>query len=453
MTLTSSVKTIADFRWKKINEDRLLILLSIMIQTLLAIFLGHYYDERVFMTTGYLVSSGINPYQQYEITGIFSHPLLQGTIPGFGYPPPYALVLGLAFQLSYRLIPNLLLYNLMIKIPIVATNVCLAFLVRKVINESKTTKKTAQFAFLFLLFNPFILLTTSAWGQIDTVATLLCVASLYWLSKGNHKWCGITLALAFSIKPIVLPLLGLPVFFQEPKNLRSKLEYLTVLSVSIFTFTILPLLVTGWQPLLASNEWNAHFSTAGGLSLFGIIEIITGAEFLPRSLEQLGFLWVPALLIAYYKVYRNPPSSRTELIQKAILLSLIFFLTRSWLSEPNINLVLVLMLLSVETEKTTFRNLHFAWTIAFLFMFLNYSIPQLFFIPYPSIISDLAILDVQIGTLRLIGRSCVVVLWQIFAWLFLFKILHQNARKDFNNSKEYFYKPSETRKLYGQTFD
>jgi len=417
--------------WRKLNGDLPLVLLSIMVQIPLALFLGHYYDERVFMATGYLVNSGLNPYQQYEIVGVFSHPLLQGTIPRFGYPPPWAFALGLAFHISYQIVPNLFLYNFAIKIPIIASNICLAFLIRKILRLNATEKK-AQFAFLFLLFNPFTLLTTSAWGQFDTIVALLCVASLFLLNFGKKELSAVTLALAFCIKPIVLPLLGLPLF-HKPKKLLINLKYLLILIATVFTFYVLPFLFLSWQPLLAPNELTAHFTNAGGLSLFGIVEILNDTLFLPSSLEFLGFLWVPALLIGYYRICRNPPAaSQTELAQKAICLVLIFFLTRSWLSEPNINLILPLMLIATETEKVGFRNFHFAWCIPFLFMFLNYSIPQLFFIPYPTVISNLVELDFQIRTMRLIGKFSVVILWQFFAWIFLFRMFYQKTRKDYN---------------------
>jgi hypothetical protein len=425
--LNSSVKRFACSLWKN-NQDLILVLLSILVQIPLALFLGHYYDQRVFMATGYLAGSGLNPYQQFEIVGVFSHPLLQGIIPRFGYPPLWAYVLGLVYNLSYRIIPDLFLYNFAIKLPIIAANICLAFIVRKVIMDLNVSKRQAQFAFLFLLFNPLTLLTTSAWGQFDTVAVLLCVVALYFLSKEKNGLGALILALAFSVKPIILPLLGLPLFY-KPKNWRANLEYIGILTGMIFVFLVMPFLLSGWHPFFAPDEWNAHFKTAGGLSLFGIIEIFNNTQLLPPSLEILGFLWVPALLIGYYIIYRNPPTSQTELIRKALLLVLIFFLTRSWLSEPNINLILPLMLITIGAGKATFRNLHFVWVVPFVFMFLNYSIPQLFFIPYPTIISDLAVLDTQILTMRLVGKFSVIVVWQIFSWLFLFGTLKEKPTR------------------------
>lgn len=425
----SSVKREKRVLWKKINKDLLLVLLSVTVQVPLAIFLGHYYDQRVFMTTGYLVGSGLDPYQQYEFVGVFSHSLLQGIIPRFGYPPPWAFILGLAFQLSYRVLPNLLLYNFASKVLIIAGNIGLAFLVKYIMLEVNTSREKAQFAFKFLLFNPFVLLTTVAWGQFDTVTTFLCIFSLYLLSKRKKNWCALSLALAISVKPIVLPLFGLPLFY-EPRKWWRNLQYLIILIITIFLCSLLLFFIFNWQLPLAPNEWNAHFKAAGGLTLFSVVEILNGTLYLPISYELLGFLWIPALLIGYYAIQRRPPTSQYDLIRKAIGLMLIFFLTRSWLSEPNIILVLSLILIANGPNKTSFRNLHFVWIIPLVFMFFNYSIPSLFFIPYPAIISDLAKLDVHIRTIRLIGRFLVVVLWQYFAWSVLNKMLHPRVGKE-----------------------
>jgi Gpi18-like mannosyltransferase len=422
---------------KKLNPDLLVVLLSLLVQIPIAIFLGHYYDQRVFMATGYLVGSGMDPYQQLDNLGIFFHPLFQ-EIPRFGYPPLSAFLMGLAYETSRSIVPDLFLYNFTLKLPVIAANILLAFLMRRIILQSGAEKKKSQFAFLFLLFNPFILLITSAWGQIDSISALLCIASLYLVSKGKLGWCALTMALSFAVKPITLPLLGLPLFFPKSKQWQDNSKYMIILFVLIFSLVVLPFLIWNWQPLREFGEWNAHFKSAGGMSPFGIGEIFNNTLQLPEVIEILGFLWFPALLLGYYAIYRNPPNSQIELFKKAMILVMLFFLTRTWLSEPNLILLLPLMLVVLASEKITFRNFHFAWILPFIFMFFNYSFPQLFFLPYPNVLSELAQLDTQILTARLIGRFIVVVVWQIFAWNFLLrKTLNLPAKKKID-SKENF---------------
>jgi hypothetical protein len=53
--------------WLRINREFLIVFLSLLVQISLAIFLGHYYDTKVSMATGYLVASGRNPYQRIDL--------------------------------------------------------------------------------------------------------------------------------------------------------------------------------------------------------------------------------------------------------------------------------------------------------------------------------------------------------------------------------------------------
>src|SRR3990170_1435811 len=159
----------------------------------LAYFLGHYYDQRVFMATGYLVGSGIEPYQPIELVNVFAHPLLYGIVPRIGYPPPLPLLLGFIYRVSYASVPNVFVYNFALKIPVIAANVCLAYLVKNILLNLRVASRKAYNAWLFILFNPFVLLTTSAWGQIDTIAASFSIASLSFLSKGRSKACAVLL--------------------------------------------------------------------------------------------------------------------------------------------------------------------------------------------------------------------------------------------------------------------
>jgi hypothetical protein len=414
--------------WLNRTREILIVILSVLVQVPLAVFLGHYYDERIFMATGYVVSSGVNPYQPIALVNVFANPLLNGFVPRIGYPPPWPLVLGLIFRSSYGLIPNVFLYNFAVKVPLIASNIGLAYLVRHVLLDLRVARKKAEGAWLFLLFNPFILLTTSAWGQIDMLVAFACVGSLYLLSKGKISISAVLLALSVSLKPIMLPLIFLPFFFQEKffsqKNLKFGITFVAVLAACVAA----PFFVFGWNLPLAPAEWNTQFNMAGGMTLFSVSELFQGTVLLPQELGFLGFLWVPALIAGYYFVYRNPPRSLDELVPAAIGLTLIFFLTRSWLSEPNINLILPLMLIAVALGELDKRSLHLAWIVPLVFMVLNTSIPQLFFLEYPNVLDSLANFDLQFGTARLIARFAVAVVWSIIAWKITVKMLRAKRK-------------------------
>ena len=163
----------------RVNRELLAVFLSVLVQLPLAIFLGHYYDQRLSIDTGYLVSSGLNPYQQYTITIFSSNPHLIGLNPIIGYPPLWPLLLGLIYHITFNLTPNLFLYNFAIKIPVIASNIALAYVTKMLMQSQNMPPQRAQFAWLFLLFNPLTLLTTTAWGQFDTLIAFLCISAIY----------------------------------------------------------------------------------------------------------------------------------------------------------------------------------------------------------------------------------------------------------------------------------
>jgi len=61
-------------KWRSFaTPDRRILLLSIALQLALALLFGHSYDARVFMSTGYLVGTGHNPYVGQDLSAAFHH--------------------------------------------------------------------------------------------------------------------------------------------------------------------------------------------------------------------------------------------------------------------------------------------------------------------------------------------------------------------------------------------
>jgi hypothetical protein len=408
--------------WLKLHRDFVAVLLSVFVQVPLAVFLGHYYDERSFIDTGYLVSSGLNPYTSHFIS-VFSNPDLMGVNPIIGYPPLWPLLLGGIYRLTYNLTPNIFLYNFAIKIPVIVSNIALAYATKTVMQNLNMPKKRIQAAWLVLLFNPFTLLTTTAWGEFDTLIALMCVASLYFLTKGKVIKSSILLSLSIVLKPIALPLIGLPLLFSTPQNRRKNLFYIIISSIVVVALWFLLFNLLGWMVPASPGQITSYFKMSGSMTLFSLVEVIKNTAVLPAGFEFLGYIWIPALIAGYYIVYCNPPKSMPELAKKAVVLLLIFFLTRTWLSEPNINLIIALALIATVSTKLNFRNFGFLLVVPLVFMFLNTSMPQLFFLVSPSVISNLAQLDQSIRLWRLIAKFIVVLVWQVFAWRLVIKLL------------------------------
>lgn len=411
------------------TRELAIVLVSVLIQTLLGVFLGHYFDQRVFMAAGYIVGSGGDPYKPIELIHVFSNPLLNGFVPTIGYPPPWPLLLGFIYRVSYRVVQDVFVYNFATKIPIIAANVAMAYLVRNILLNLRADRKKAEAAWLFLLFNPFVILTTSAWGQIDSVAAVLCVASLFELSKGYSKTSGFLLGASVAVKQVAVPLVPLPLLFSERLSSRRNLWFSIAFLATVSTLWVAPFFLLGWGIPTAPTDVTSRFGMAGGMTLFNLAEIIQGSPTIPSSLWFLGYLWVPALLVGYYFVYRNPPRTTQDLVCKAIGLMLIVFLTRSWLSEPNINLILPLALIAAGLNRINKRSLHLIWIIPLVFMVVNASFPQLFFLVYPSVFGSLAQFDVQFGAIRFAARFAVAVLWSVVAWKIAVQMIRENKKE------------------------
>ena len=415
-----------------VSHDILFVLLSITVQIPIAIFLGHYYDERSFIDAGYLVSAGLNPYQTHLITVFSSTPSLIGYNPIIGDPPLWTLFLGAIYKLSYNITPSIFLYNFAIKIPVIATNIALAYLTKSILRQQGASEKIAKFAWLFLLFNPFILLTTTAWGQFDNIVAFLCVASLYFLSKKMVRKSAVLLAFSVVLKPISFPLLGLPLLFSPKRDWPKILQYIVISITIIVALWILPFYLMGWTLPASSGQLTSYFIRAGGMTPFNIVELLKDTVTLPSNLAFLGYIWIPALLLGYYLVYRDPPKTFNELIQKAIGLMFIFFLTYSWLSEPYVIVVIALALLALPFTKVNFRNFHFLWVIPLIFMVLSTNFFQLFFLVSPSIIASLAHADLYIRSWRLTAMFIDVVVFQVFGWRLVIEMFKRKESQTTN---------------------
>ena len=391
------------------NPAWLLLACSVVLQLVLALFFGHAYDMRIFMSTGYLVATGQNPYIAQNLVAVFQNNTFQG-LSSFGYPSPWSIVLGLIYLCTYKVIPSFLLYNLAIKLPVIAANICLAYLVPHVLERSGAQEKTSRRAWIFMLFNPFLLCASSAWGQFDSVVALLSLLSLYLLSEGNTTGPAILLALAVSCKPIALPLVPVIFVYLTGRSLKRTLRYFAVFSVSMVLFCVVPFFLFGWDPAVIIQHWNFHFTVGGGLSYMTFLETLTRSYQLTGLWWIMGWVWLPALGIATYMLKPGITGFK-DLLKKSLALILVFYLCRAWLSEPNIILVLPLVLILTCLNELKPISLAAVWILPLIFAFFNTSLAQLFFPSMPAAMEALLKLAGEYDPARFVLRTVVVITW------------------------------------------
>jgi hypothetical protein len=395
-------------------NDLPLLLLSIGLQLILGLLFGHIYDTRIFMATGYLVGTGQNPYIPQDLSSVFHNMHFQG-ITTVGYPPPWPLALGFIYRIVYSIVPNFLVYNLAIKIPIIAANIGLAYLVAALIRRLGAVTATVRKAWIFMLLNPFLLYASTAWGQIDSIVALISLSALVLLASGKVKSSAILLALAISFKPTALPLLPIAFFYLKRKSVRQTLSYYVVLFIGAFLFCIVPFFIFGWDLSPILQHWNVHFVVGGGLSFMTFLELTHNTVLIPGAWWFVGLLWVPALGIAVYAL-RPGIVDLTDLIKKCTALIMVFYLIRAWVSEPNILLVLPLVLILISIGVLERPMLAAIWILPLIFSFFNTSTAQLFFSSMPAIMEKLLGLMDGYRTARLVAKLIIVVPWQFVGW-------------------------------------
>ena len=407
------------------KEDRGYLLASILLQLILGLFFGHAYDMRIFMATGYLVATGQDPYILPNLTLVFNNPAFQG-LSSIGYPPPFPLLLGLIYQLTYATTHNFLIYNLAIKIPIIIANIGLAYLVRDVLKGQSASPAVARKAWIFMLFTPFLLYFTTAWGQFDSLVALLTLAALVLLSKQHVIISTILLALAISLKPTPVPVVLVAMVYLWEAPWRRLVRFLITFALSMFTFCVLPFFVFGWDASPILHGWNAQFTVSGGMSLTTLYELSAGSYLLPGNWWLLGLVWLPAIFIGALFMPRGN-HGLVDLLKNSLALILIFFLTRTWLSEQNIALILPMVLILSYLGELPKLALSAVWILPLIFTIFNTSPPQLLFPITPELMASLLQWMDTYRSARLVARMLVVIPWQVVGWWMVFRCLRKGS--------------------------
>lgn len=366
------------------------------------------------MGTGYLVGTGQNPYVGQDLSAAFHH-IGFDALATVGYPPPWPLALGLLYRVVHAVTPSLLVYNLAIKLPVIAANVGLAYLVGAILKNLGADPTVSRKAWVFLLLNPFLLYFGAAWGQIDSIVALLSLATLVLLTADRRDRSAGLLALSIAVKPTALPLLPVALVYLVGRSFRQAARYAAVLGVGVLVFCVLPFAVFGWDPTRVIRHLNAHFMMTGTMSFMTVVRLFRDPLLMEGHWWLLGLLWIPALAVAIFALRRGV-GGFDDLVRKSTALVLVFFLTRTWLAEPNVILILTLVLILTSLGELDRRALTAVWVIPLLFTVFNASPLQLLFVAFPDAMETSLSVFARYESTTLVVRAALVIAWQIAGW-------------------------------------
>jgi len=120
-----------------------------------------------------------------------------------------------------------ILFNTLVKIPFLISDLLVAILLYKMIEESAGNQNLAFKASALWFLNPYLIWISSGWGMFDSIPALLSLASLYLLLKKRIALSSVSLAAAVAYK--LYPLLFLvPTAFYLRGTLNKPLFQRTV---------------------------------------------------------------------------------------------------------------------------------------------------------------------------------------------------------------------------------
>jgi hypothetical protein len=267
-----------------------------------------------------------------------------------------------------------------------------------------------------MLLNPFVLYFSTAWGQIDAIVALFSLLSLVFIFTKKTNGSAILLALAIALKPIALPIFVVTLVYLIRNSLREAVKYTIVFLSSILLFSVVPFIIFGWDPSPIYEGWNAHFTVGGGMSFVTFLELTNDTYQLPGGWWFLGLMWIPVLIIFALLALKNGIHGFEELLMKSAGLVLVFFLSRTWLSEPNLVLIFPFVLIMNSMGKLNNYVFTFFWTLPLIFTIFNTSTPQLLFPIFPEVMEKILMLSDQFRNTRLVMKTILVIPWLITGW-------------------------------------
>jgi hypothetical protein len=276
-------------------------------------------------------------------------------------------------------------------------------------------EKIARKAWIFLLFNPYLLLMSSAWGQFDSIVVLLSLLALLQVSEGKLAGPAILLALSISLKPTSLPVLPVILIYLAARSVKRALYYFGLFCAGILLFCAVPFALFGWNPAPIIQHWDFHFTVGGGLSFMTFLEYTKWSYALPGQFWFLGWLWAPALVIAMF-VVKGRVKDLGDLVKKSVALILVFYLCRAWVAETNVVLILPLVLILVTNKELKPLSLVVVWILPLVFSFFNTSLAQLLFPSLPGLMDRLLKLAGEFSAARYDLRTLIVIAWLAAGW-------------------------------------
>lgn len=196
--------------------------------------------------------------------------------------------------------PSVILYLIFLKLPLLVTDIAIAFLLLKIFKD----KKEGEQAFTLWLFNPFTIVLIYAFSNIDLYAVLLTLIAFLYIKREKLITASVFIGLAISFK--LYALLFVPFLFLKAKNTKEKILSVIV-PISIFLITIVPFfsksfvnsaLLSGLSTRLFGPSFTIGFGESVVMGIF-LMTVLFFGGFINDTKVHLFNYFVSLLLIIF----------------------------------------------------------------------------------------------------------------------------------------------------------
>jgi len=294
----------------------------------------------------------------------YSYDWLSGVLSTYAIPMasiPTALDFYPSFNIQF--VPGLL-FNFLVKIPFLISDIALALLLYKIVEELTKSKGLAEKSAIIWFLNPFVIWISAGWGMWDTLTALFSLMAFFFVLKKKFALSAVSLSLGVASKlypalflvPIILYILKVNPVKERVKN-----------CLAFFSIFIIGLLLL-FLPYLTqvASFFSSYFLPSAAAS---------GAITDP-IVNPLGFG------LTYWSVYllnrliNIPVSSGTfyfatilSVIMVAVSIALVFWKTSKLAVNKPVYDLALMMLLPVIALFLSYRIIceqWFVWLLPFL---------------------------------------------------------------------------------------
>ncbi|MHB1868776.1 MAG: hypothetical protein ACYCPP_07515 [Nitrososphaerales archaeon] len=174
---------------------------------------------------------------------------------------------------SNAVVPGLL-FDLLIKLPLIASDALIAYFIHKIVLKHLGEEKLAVLASAIWFLNPFSIWISSGWGMFDTLPALFTIIALYLVLERRFDWAAVSIIIAGAIKYYAIVLL-VPLLVIAWQTGRRK-QFLRTLSFTAVSsaFFLLPTFFGAPSGMISvtigASQNSIHYS---GLSIWTAITL------------------------------------------------------------------------------------------------------------------------------------------------------------------------------------